>query len=1055
MCELYAQGKDLVNGKVKLHLTFNYSSILTVFIAIFTVVCHGQIIHISEVVTDNGNSLLDEDTDSPDWIELHNSSDQSVSIDGWHLTDDPADLTKWSFPATTISAKGFLLVFASDKNQSVAGSELHTNFKLSAAGEYLALVRPDGSTVEDSHTLSALDKDVSWGYAFTAGEINPAESGLLATPTPGSVNTNILYAGYVETPITSPQRGFYDAPFQVTVSNVTDGASVYYTLNGSEPTELSTPYSAPIMISATTNLRVRAFKANWKASYPRTDSYIFVDDVVTQPITNYYVNDQIMSLGMDEGVLNKNYQDASNQIFSVQDSLKAIPTISITTDHANLFDPDIGIYVNATQRWERAASVELINPDGSEGFHINAGLRIRGGWSRHSNFKKHAFRLFFRSEYGAAKLVYPLFEEEGVKEFDKIDLRTAQNYSWVHPNDDRQKNTFLRDVVLRDVSGAMGHVYTRSRYCHLYLNGLYWGLVMTEERPSARFSADYLGGEKEDYDVIKSTSWTDPQPKSIEATDGTTNAYYQLYQAATNGFVNNADYFAVQGLDMSGYPDPSEERLLDVENLIDYLLLIYYAGASDNGLTWFGGNRGVNNLFAVYNRSKPDGFKWVQHDCEHAFDTSTDLDRTGPFTHSNFTLPNYFNAQTLHEKLSANAEYRLAFADRVYKHFENDGALTQTSWEAALDFRKAQIDRAILANAARWGSTSLDRDTWEVAVTELRSFFATRIPQVLGYLNADGLLPSVPRPELSLSGGLMTNGTSVSLTSSQGSIYYTTDGSDPRAIGGAVAGTSYSGPVSINHPTHIKARAFNGSAWSALTEGTFWTSEIPLAFTELMYHAPAGNPHDFIEIRNISDQPVSLHGYKLDNAINFNFKNGPVTLGSGEYMVVVDDIADFSSTYPTNSIIIAGEFSGNLSNSGEKLDLEFHNNDLISFSYSDESNWPQAADGAGHSLVPLSSTVTVQMSGSLDYGGNWRASTYINGSPGYTDPGAPQSIVINEFGATLYWAEKPGRVYSIYWTPDLRKPFNLIASGLTTGSYTDSQHTGGSPNFYRIEVEID
>ena len=185
MYEVYAYGKDFVNGKAKLHLTFKYSSILTVFIAMFAVVCHGQIIHISEVVTDNGNSLLDEDADSPDWIELHNSSDQSVSIDGWYLTDDPADLTKWSFPATTISAKGFLLVFASDKNQSVAGSELHTNFKLSAAGEYLALVQSDGSTVEDSHTLSALDRDVSWGHAFTAGEINPTETGLLSSSNSG------------------------------------------------------------------------------------------------------------------------------------------------------------------------------------------------------------------------------------------------------------------------------------------------------------------------------------------------------------------------------------------------------------------------------------------------------------------------------------------------------------------------------------------------------------------------------------------------------------------------------------------------------------------------------------------------------------------------------------------------------------------------------------------------------------------------------------------------------------------------------------------------------
>ena len=114
-------------------------------------------------------------------------------------------------------------------------------------------------------------------------------------------------------------------------------------------------------------------------------------------------------------------------------SLLGIPSISIITDLKNLFDPASGIYVNATGHgleWERECSAELINPDGTEGFNVNAGLRIRGGWSRKDDFPKHAFRLFFREKYGNDKLRYPLFGDEGVEEFDKIDLRAEQNYAW-------------------------------------------------------------------------------------------------------------------------------------------------------------------------------------------------------------------------------------------------------------------------------------------------------------------------------------------------------------------------------------------------------------------------------------------------------------------------------------------------------------------------------------------------------------------------------------------------------------------------------------------------
>ena len=102
---------------------------------------------ISEFLASNSDGLADEDGDRPDWIELHNRGASDAHLAGWYLTDNASDLAKWQLPAVTLQPDEYLVVFASGKDRAVAGGELHTNFALSAAGEYLALVMPDGQTV--------------------------------------------------------------------------------------------------------------------------------------------------------------------------------------------------------------------------------------------------------------------------------------------------------------------------------------------------------------------------------------------------------------------------------------------------------------------------------------------------------------------------------------------------------------------------------------------------------------------------------------------------------------------------------------------------------------------------------------------------------------------------------------------------------------------------------------------------------------------------------------------------------------------------------------------
>src|SRR5690349_10866599 len=91
---------------------------------------------ISEFLAENDGGLIDQDGDTPDWIELFNDSAVAVSLDGWRLTDNATNLAKWTFPATNIPANSFLIVFASGKDRATNGAQLHTNFQLDNNGGY-------------------------------------------------------------------------------------------------------------------------------------------------------------------------------------------------------------------------------------------------------------------------------------------------------------------------------------------------------------------------------------------------------------------------------------------------------------------------------------------------------------------------------------------------------------------------------------------------------------------------------------------------------------------------------------------------------------------------------------------------------------------------------------------------------------------------------------------------------------------------------------------------------------------------------------------------------
>ena len=423
----------------------------------FTSTQNPQLI-INEFVAVNNTGLTDEDGDYVDWIEIYNPSSTSVNLSGWTLTDDKNQPEKWAFPNMTLAAQDYLVVFASGKNRKSTGPDtpLHTNFRLDSQGEFIGLynildnkfVAPEFSTQYQDIAYGQSGDMVTYGYLLEA--------------TPGQPNSSLLWVDEV-TPINfSTTRGFYTTPFTLTLKTSTPGATIHYTIDGSEPTAShGQPYTEPLYIDSTTLVRATAVKPNYRPVDVATQSYIFLDDVLLQPAnppgfpSTWGIHDETIKGFVAGDVVHADYEMDPDIVSNPEQrqallaGLQAIPSVSIVTEMQNL-----DIYSSPREEgraWERPASFELIDPTRlDQNMQINAGIRIHGDLGRREYMHKHSFRLLFRSEYGAGQLEYPIFTNSPVNKFETLILRGGVQDSYLGLQGLRRRNaTYTRDEWMR------------------------------------------------------------------------------------------------------------------------------------------------------------------------------------------------------------------------------------------------------------------------------------------------------------------------------------------------------------------------------------------------------------------------------------------------------------------------------------------------------------------------------------------------------------------------------------------------------------------------------
>ena len=658
-------------------------------------------------------------------------------------------------------------------------------------------------------------------------------------------------------------------------------------------------------------------------------------------------------------------------LFNASAAIRSLPVLSIVTSTNNLVGSNgiTGIsvsnyvggvwtalspsdYNNNTNHgivWERPVSAEYILATDNSGFQIDCGLRVQGSdytRPRYTWTSKFGYRLYFRGDYGTSKLTYPLFPTSALQNFDGIVLRAGHNDI---------SNPFIKDELSRRLHSDMGHAAAQGTFVNLFLNGTYKGYYNPAERVDEDSLQPWEGG---------GTDWDRITVNSV-VQGGDNASWTELRNIFSTG----------QNLQTPSIYQDLAHRL-DLVNFVDYLLLEIYGANWD----W------LNNNWRAGRERVPSGiWRYYTWDLEAAFDTGQRLPTVDVWTTTNrLALGNSTTEISIFQRgLTNSAEYRLLFADRIQKHFFNGGALTDQHITNRFYEMKSVMAGVIPS------MNMLIVTNW---VPNRR---APLFSQFLQY----GLYTS-NAPVFNQHGGNVARGFNLTMSAPLGgTIYYTTNGDDPRvAFTGAIASSarSYSAAEVLDASRTVKARTINGGNWSPLSEAAFSvaTLGVPLRITEINYNPPGGSTYEFVEIQNIGSLPFDLTGFVFDEGISYWFPQNSV-LAPGAALVLANNNnpALFAARYP--GVTVFGYFTGNLNNGGERLALkDAAGNVMASVDYNNKSGWPTAPDGTGPSLE------IIDPLGSPDDPANWRASAANYGTPGVvTPPPAVPLVRLNEIMA--------------------------------------------------------
>ena len=604
---------------------------ITLLLILFTNTAVSQSIVINEILTSNTTINQDEDGSYQDWVELRNNGATAVNLTNFGLTDDATLPYKWTFPNVTIAAGQYLLIWCSDKNRTNTTKPLHTNFKLSSSGETITLTNASGVAI-NTVTTPVILQNISYGRLPNG----TGDFKFFNVVTPALANGTVGYTEALSPPTFSKESGFLTTEFNLTLSSTTPGATILYTLDGSEPQSSNlggTTYSyknqypehpgdvtGPLFTKSFTTLQYsapiaivdRSSQPNKLASISSTYSFD-PDYIPTSPI---YKGTVVRAKLVKPGSLDSKTVTNTYYISPLGANRFSLPVLSLSLDENKLFDYNEGIYVAGKDFDKWRIDNPLLEPDYIEDanytrtgietekitnmtYFINGlpvlntdiGIRIHGGGTR--AFQSKSLKLYARSEYGANSIDYKFFSNKKDDKFESLILRNSGNDF---------KNTLFKDALNHRIIRSLNLLTEAYQPTVTFVNGEFWGILNIRERYDDDYFKRTFNIDKIDLDFLEN------QGKPYDVSYGDELDYQNMISYITNNsLANDTNYNYIK-------------TRLDPDSFSDYYISNIYLQNGD----WPGTNiefwRKRTNGYIPNAPYGNDGrWRWAIHDMDGTF----------------------------------------------------------------------------------------------------------------------------------------------------------------------------------------------------------------------------------------------------------------------------------------------------------------------------------------------------------------------------------------------------------------------------------------------------
>jgi len=660
----------------------------TWFILAGILVAQSPNIVINEFLTSNAHINYDPDyRNYSDWFELYNTENYPVNLNGYYLTDDLTNPTKWLIADDLIiEANGYFVLWADNED-----TDIHTNFQLNLDGEQIGLYMPNGSVV-DAITYSSQKTDISAGRNLN----NNNEWLYYYNPTPGFINNTIGNADLVNCspPIFSVNSGFNTADLSLEITADPD-TEIHYTLDGSEPNESSEKYTEPINISDRTS------EPNFFSEIPTTIKIFPWLPPWSPPVENVRKATIIRARTYAVGKIPSSIVTNSYFIGSeLKSAYNTIPVISLVSDEKHLFSDSAGIYVpglsqrNYMYDWTRPAHINLFDERGDLKISQEVDIRAQGYTSRTSPQK--GLHIIARGKYGISTIDYPLFQNGKSKANKLTSFKRFMIRTW-----GGMLNQGMVNDALAQTSYAKSSLDIQDyRLAVVFINGEYWGLHEIRE---ANKNPYYFEGH---YGI-------DPDNPGIDLLLSGSSVYEgdNIHWLQMNDFIYNNDLSSSQNYEYI-------KTQMDVDNFIDYIGHCVYFMKLD----WPGGNQ------AFWRPRTTNGrWKWIQYD----MDTS--------FQEANYDMINHvYNGafgtgpHRLLIELTKNQQFKIKFInwflDRINSDFKSE--VMNNNYNEMLN----EIYPYITEHLNRW---ALSQSNFALFTTYKRGFISVRPDNMRSHLQSN------------------------------------------------------------------------------------------------------------------------------------------------------------------------------------------------------------------------------------------------------------------------------------------------------------------------------